>query len=99
MREPLPVVRLARLGRSPTENTSLWLASALARRDGASEAAADRALALVIAERATDQLAPPQRGERGVVRARVEKVGEARRSVDEQLHAHERVVAAGRMRA
>jgi hypothetical protein len=31
--------------------------------------------------------------------SRVEKIGEARRSVDERLHAHEPVVAAGQMRA
>ncbi len=47
----------------------LWLASALARRDGATEAAADRVLERVIAERAADQLAASQRRERGVVGA------------------------------
>ena len=43
-------------------------------------------------------VADEQRGEGRVVRVRVEKIGEARRAVDERLHAHEPVVAAGQMR-
>ncbi len=52
-----------------TRDIALWLASALARRDGATEASADRALERVITQRAADQLAASQRRERGVLGA------------------------------
>ena len=77
----------------------LGLVSPLPGCDDAVEAAADRVQKRVVAERAADQLAPPQRGEGGVVHVRVEKIGEARRAVDERLHAHEPVVEGGQMRA
>ncbi len=37
--------------------------------------------------------------EGGVIRVGVEEVGEARRAVNERLHPHEPVVAAGQMRS
>ena len=49
-------------------DVALGLASPLAGRDDAVEAAADCVQKRLVAERAADQLAPPQRGEGGVVR-------------------------------
>ena len=51
----------------------LGLASSLAGRDDAVEAAADRVQKRVVADRAADQLAPPQRGEGRSSASRVEK--------------------------
>jgi len=47
---------------------ALGLASPLARRDDAVEAAADCVQKRLVAERSADQLAPPRRGEGWVVR-------------------------------
>ncbi len=76
-----------------------WGDRALAGRDEPVQSPADRVLELGVAERAADQFASPQRREGGVVRVRVEEVGEARHPVDERLHPHEPVVTAGQMRS
>jgi hypothetical protein len=105
--DPAMIVRLAGFslelrGQRPSlpfclgaRDVALGLASPLAERDDAVEAAVDCVQKRVVAER---ELAPPQHGEGGVVRVHVEKIGEARRAVDERLRAHEPVVAAGQMR-
>lgn len=52
------------------------------------EAAADCVQKRLVAERAADQLAPPQSGEAALSASHVEKIGEGRRAVDERLHAY-----------
>ncbi len=85
-------------GRGPfwlgTRDVALGLAAPLVGRDDAVESAADCVQKRLVAERAADQLAPPQRGEGGSSAPHVEEIGEARRAVDERLHAHDLVVAA-----
>jgi hypothetical protein len=94
-----PSITVTRLYPLGARDIALGLASPLAGRDDAVEAAADCVQKRLVAERAADQLASPQRGEGRVVRVRVEKIGETRRAVDERLHTHEPVVTASQMRA
>ena len=74
------------------------LASPLAGRDGAVEAAIAFRNASSPSGRPINSLRRSA-AKAGSSASRVEKIGEARRAVDERLHAHEPVVAAGQMRA
>jgi hypothetical protein len=58
-----------------TPSVGRGLTSALARRDDAAEAAADRVLKRAVAKRSADQFATPERRERRVIPGGVEKVG------------------------
>jgi len=77
---------------------ALGLASPLAGREDAVEAAADCVLKGAVAERAADQFVAAQRGEAGIVGVRIEEIGEFRRPVEERPRLDEPAVAVARFR-